>query len=267
MSLLEIKGLTVSYGAIKALQGIDLRVEEGEIVSLLGANGAGKTTALRAISRLLPMERGEILFRGRSLATLPVHTVVSLGIAHVPEGRGIFPSLTVQENLNLATWTSKKKSSLDGLRREVFQLFPRLEERKSQLAGTLSGGEQQMLALGRAMMTDCRVMLLDEPSMGLSPLLVKEVFRVIREINAKGTTILLVEQNANMALKIAHRGYVLETGRVVLDGCAKELAHDPRVKEAYLGREQEEGRGGGPRGVQVPLSAPPAGGEYGDSTV
>ena len=232
MSLLEIRGLSVSYGAIKALHGIDLRIEEGEIVSLLGANGAGKTTTLRAVSRLLPIEGGDILFQGNSLSTLPPHRVVSLGIAHVPEGRGIFPNLTVLENLKLATWTSKKKSSLAALYRAVFELFPRLEERTAQLAGTLSGGEQQMLALGRAMMTDCRVMLLDEPSMGLSPILVKEVFRAI---NAKGTTMLLVEQNASMALKIAHRGYVLANGRIVLEGPAEDLALDERVKEAYLG--------------------------------
>jgi branched-chain amino acid transport system ATP-binding protein len=235
MNLLEIRGLTVSYGAIKALHGIDLRVEEGEIVSLLGANGAGKTTTLRAVSRLLPLEGGDILFQGNSLSTLPPHRVVSLGIAHVPEGRGIFPNLTVLENLKLATWTSKKKGSLAALYRAVFELFPRLEERKAQLAGTLSGGEQQMLALGRAMMTDCRVMLLDEPSMGLSPILVKEVFRAVRAINAKGTTMLLVEQNASMALKIAHRGYVLANGRIVLEGPAEDLALDERVKEAYLG--------------------------------
>jgi len=238
VSILEIKGLSVSYGAIKALEGIDLRIEEGEIVSLLGANGAGKTTALRAISRLLPIQGGDILFEGKSIIQVPVHGVVSLGIAHVPEGRGVFPSLTVQENLKLGTWANKRKSAIPDLRQEVYRIFPRLEERKTQLAGTLSGGEQQMLALGRAMMTDCRVMLLDEPSMGLSPLFVKEVFRVIKEINAtKGTTILLVEQNANMALKIAHRGYVLETGSIVLEGTAKELAHDPRVKEAYLGHQ------------------------------
>ncbi|MRR33878.1 ABC transporter ATP-binding protein [bacterium] len=235
MSLLEVRGLAVSYGAIKALHGIELRIEEGEIVSLLGANGAGKTTTLRAVSRLLPLAGGDILFQGSSLSTLPPHRVVSLGIAHVPEGRGIFPSLTVLENLKLATWTCSRKSSVAALYRAVFELFPRLEERKTQLAGTLSGGEQQMLALGRAMMTDCRVMLLDEPSMGLSPLLVKEVFRAIREINAKGTTVLLVEQNAGMALKIAHRGYVLENGRIVLQGPADELARDERVKEAYLG--------------------------------
>jgi len=235
MSLLEIRGLSVAYGAIKALHGIDLAIEEGEIVSLLGANGAGKSTTLRAVSRLLPLESGEILFRGESLAKVEPHAVVSLGIAHVPEGRGIFPSLTVLENLKLATWTSRSKGSLPGLYRTVFELFPRLEERKSQSAGTLSGGEQQMLALGRAIMADCSVMLLDEPSMGLSPLLVKDVFRAIKEINSRGTTVLLVEQNANMALKIAQRGYVLENGRVALEGSAAELAQDHRVKEAYLG--------------------------------
>jgi len=235
MGLLEIRGLSVAYGSIKALHGIDLRIDDGEIVSLLGANGAGKSTTLRAVSRLLPFAEGDILFQGTSLAGLPPHRVVSLGIAHVPEGRGIFPSLTVLENLKLATWTRSRKGSAAALYRAVFDLFPRLEERKSQPAGTLSGGEQQMLALGRAMMTDCRVMLLDEPSMGLSPILVKEVFRAIREINAKGTTVLLVEQNAGMALKIAHRGYVLANGRIVLAGSAEELARDQRVKEAYLG--------------------------------
>jgi len=240
MSLLEIRGLSVAYGAIKALHGIDLRIDEGEIVSLLGANGAGKSTTLRAVSRLLPLESGEILFRGESLSNVQPHRVVSLGIAHVPEGRGIFPSLTVLENLRLATWTSKSKGSLPSLYRTVFELFPRLEERKNQSAGTLSGGEQQMLALGRAIMADCRVMLLDEPSMGLSPLLVKEVFRAIKEINTRGTTVLLVEQNANMALKIAHRGYVLENGRIALEGSAGDLAKDHRVKEAYLGNRKTE---------------------------
>jgi branched-chain amino acid transport system ATP-binding protein len=241
MSLLEIKRLSVAYGAIKALHGIDIEINEGEIVSLLGANGAGKTTTLRAISRLLPVSDGEILYQGSSLLTNQAHHVVSLGIAHVPEGRGIFPSLTVLENLKLATWTLKRNSHLDGLYRGVYELFPRLEERQAQIAGTLSGGEQQMLALGRAMMTRCRVMLLDEPSMGLSPILVKEVFRAIQEINDKGTTVLLVEQNANMALKIAHRGYVLENGRIVLEGSAQQLAQDSRVKEAYLGnRKQNE---------------------------
>ncbi|HBE79613.1 MAG TPA: ABC transporter ATP-binding protein [Firmicutes bacterium] len=242
-SLLEIRQLSVAYGAIKALHGINLQINEGEIVSLLGANGAGKTTTLRAISRMLPMSEGEILYQGNSLNNRLAHQVVGLGIAHVPEGRGIFPSLTVGENLKLATWTIRKKASdgrsISELYRGVFELFPRLEERQSQIAGTLSGGEQQMLALGRAMMTNCRVMLLDEPSMGLSPILVKEVFKAIQAINVKGTTVLLVEQNANMALKIAHRGYVLENGRVALAGSASELALDSRVKEAYLGNKKQ----------------------------
>jgi branched-chain amino acid transport system ATP-binding protein len=245
-SLLEIKGLSVAYGAIKALHGIHLQIQEGEIVSLLGANGAGKTTTLRAISRMLPMTEGEILFQGNNLNNRLAHQVVALGIAHVPEGRGIFPSLTVLENLKLATWTVRKNATggrpLSELYRGVFELFPRLKERQSQIAGTLSGGEQQMLALGRAMMTNCRMMLLDEPSMGLSPLLVKEVFKAIQEINAKGTTILLVEQNANMALKIAHRGYVLENGRIALEGSASELTQDSRVKEAYLGNKKQQGQ-------------------------
>ncbi|HEX2954443.1 MAG TPA: ABC transporter ATP-binding protein [Bacillota bacterium] len=241
MSFLRLEGLSVAYGAIKALHGIDLEVNEGEIVSLLGANGAGKSTTLRAISRMVPLSAGDILFEGKSLKSVPAHQVVSRGIAHVPEGRGIFPSLTVMENLQLASWTLRDKKLLGGIYKKVFDLFPRLAERKSQIAGTLSGGEQQMLAVGRAMVTNCRVMLLDEPSMGLSPLLVKEVFRALKEINAEGTTILLVEQNANQALKIAHRGYVLENGRMVLSGPAEQLAQDGRVKEAYLGPQKQAG--------------------------
>jgi branched-chain amino acid transport system ATP-binding protein len=237
-SLLDIKRLSVAYGAIKALHGIDIQIHEGEIVSLLGANGAGKTTTLRAISRLLPVTEGEINYQGNSLLNRYAHQVVAMGIAHVPEGRGIFSSLTVLENLKLATWTIKRNSGVNELYRTVFELFPRLEERQAQTAGTLSGGEQQMLALGRAMMTRCRVMLLDEPSMGLSPILVKEVFRAIQEINTQGTTVLLVEQNANMALKIANRGYVLENGRIALEGSAEQLTQDPRVKEAYLGNRK-----------------------------
>ncbi len=238
MTLLRVENLAVSYGAIKALHGINLTIEEGEIVSLLGANGAGKSTTLRAISRMLPLQGGDIFYRDQSVKQIPAHQLVAMGIGHVPEGRGIFPNLTVQENLALAAWTQKNKQRLAASYEKVFALFPRLEERRPQLGGTLSGGEQQMLAVGRALMTDCRLMLLDEPSMGLSPLLVKEVFRALQAINAQGMTILLVEQNAHMALKIAHRGYVLENGRMVLEGPAAELAKDPRVKEAYLGASE-----------------------------
>ncbi len=238
MSLLKVEGLSVSYGAIKALHGIDLYIEEGEIVSLLGANGAGKSTTLRAVSRMLPIQQGDIHYRGASVKQLPAHRLVALGIAHVPEGRGIFPNLTVQENLALAAWTQRDRARQARSREQVFALFPRLSDRLPQLAGTLSGGEQQMLAVGRALMTDCRLMLLDEPSMGLSPLLVKDVFRALQEISARGVTLLLVEQNAHMALKIAHRGYVLENGRMVLEGPAAQLAKDPRVREAYLGEQE-----------------------------
>ncbi|MGE5552660.1 MAG: ABC transporter ATP-binding protein [Betaproteobacteria bacterium] len=235
MKLLEFLDVEVAYGAIVALQGVSFHVEEGEIVTLLGANGAGKSTTLRTISGLLPLRRGEVRMRGVDLRKMPAHQIVAHGIAHVPEGRGIFATLTVQENLELATWTRKDKAQVAADFRYVYELFPRLAERRRQLGGTLSGGEQQMLAVARALMTRGRLMLLDEPSMGLSPLLVKEIFRTIREINARGTTILLVEQNAHMALKVADRGYVLETGRVVLSGSAAELAADARVKEAYLG--------------------------------
>ena len=235
MSTLRVENLFVAYGAIQALHGIDLVIQEGEIVSLLGANGAGKSTALRAISRMIPINGGDIFYRDQSVKPIPPHKLVAMGIAHVPEGRGIFPNLTVQENLALAAWTQKDRGRLAASYEKVFRLFPRLAERRTQLGGTLSGGEQQMLAMGRALMTDCRLMLLDEPSMGLSPLLVKEVFRALQEINAQGMTLLLVEQNAHMALKIAHRGYVLENGHMVLEGSAAQLALDPRVKEAYLG--------------------------------
>ncbi len=245
MSFLRVENLSVSYGAIKALHGIDLTIQEGEIVSLLGANGAGKSTTLRAISRMLPIQQGDIQYRGASVRQVPAHRLVALGIAHVPEGRGIFPNLTVKENLALAAWTQPDKARQGRSYEQVFALFPRLADRLPQLGGTLSGGEQQMLAVGRALMTDCRLMLLDEPSMGLSPLLVKDVFRALQEINARGVTLLLVEQNAHMALKIAHRGYVLENGRMVLEGPAAELARDPRVKEAYLGEQKEADPAGG----------------------
>lgn len=235
MSLLAIEDLWVSYGPIMALQGISLRVEEGEIVALLGANGAGKTTTLRTISGLVPAQRGVIRFQTHDLTRLPAHRIAALGIAHVPEGRGLFQNLTVQENLELATWTRKDRGQVAQDLKCVFDLFPRLAERRQQVAGTLSGGEQQMLAVARALMQRGRLMLLDEPSMGLSPLLVREIFHTIKEINRAGTTVLLVEQNARQALKISHRAYVLETGRLVLSGSAADLEGNERIKEAYLG--------------------------------
>jgi len=233
--LFEVQNLHVAYGAIAALKGISFTVNEGEIVTLIGANGAGKSTTLRAISGLIPVKSGNVIFMGKDLRKIPPHEIVELGIAHVPEGRGIFNTLTVLENLELASWTRKDREGIRKDLQRVYSIFPRLEERRSQIAGTLSGGEQQMLAVARALMTRGRLVLLDEPSMGLSPILVKEIFKIIREINQSGTTILLVEQNANMALKIAHRGYVLETGQLVLAGAASELAGNARVKEAYLG--------------------------------
>lgn len=239
--LLEVSDLQVAYGGIKALQGVSLEVRPGEIVTLIGANGAGKSTLLRAICGQVPATAGTVTFAGQSLARVPAHQIVSRGVAHVPEGRGIFANLTVAENLKLATWTRRDRHALSQDYQHVYQLFPRLRERQSQLAGSLSGGEQQMLAVGRAMMT-CgsahggKLMLLDEPSMGLAPLLVRDIFAALKDLNAAGLTLLLVEQNARQALKLAHRGYVLETGRIVLAGAATELLDDPRVHEAYLGQ-------------------------------
>lgn len=233
--LLSIQDLHVSYGNIAALQGISIEVHEGEIVTLVGANGAGKSTLLRAISGLVPIRSGEIRFGDTNLGNLPAHRIVEQGIAHVPEGRGIFANLTVQENLTLATWSRTDRSNLQQEYQKVFDLFPRLAERREQPAGTLSGGEQQMLAVARALMTRGRLILLDEPSMGLAPVLVREIFQILREINESGTTILLVEQNARQALKLAHRGYVLETGRLAVAGPAEELLDNPIVKAAYLG--------------------------------
>lgn len=233
--LLRVENLHVSYGAIKALRGISFEIREGEIVTLIGANGAGKSTTLRAISRLIPIDKGTIIFDGIDLRNIPPHKVVEMGISHVPEGRGIFANLTVIENLKLATWARKDSKEIKRDYERVFTLFPRLAERKNQLAGTLSGGEQQMLAIGRALMSRGRLMLLDEPSMGLAPVLVREIFNVLREINEQGTTILLVEQNARQALRLAHRGYVLETGTIVLSGTSEELVNNPEVKKAYLG--------------------------------
>jgi branched-chain amino acid transport system ATP-binding protein len=234
--MLEIKNLVVNYGAIVALHGISLSVPDGKIVTLIGANGAGKTTTLKTISGLLKPKSGEILYGDKNIAGLPPHQIVARGISQAPEGRMIFANLTVLENLQLGAYLQKDK---DIVRRElerVYVLFPRLKEREKQIAGTLSGGEQQMLAIGRALMSRPKLLLLDEPSLGLAPLLVKTIFEKIVEINREqGLTILLVEQNANLALEISHFGYVLETGKVVLQGDSKELRQNPRVKSAYLG--------------------------------
>lgn len=233
--LLSVQDLKVSYGNILALQGVSLEVREGEIVTLIGANGAGKSTLLRAISGIVPIRSGKITFGSVNLGATPAHRIVELGVAHVPEGRGIFANLTVLENLKLATWSRKDRRDLQKEYQRIFEIFPRLAERQHQLAGTLSGGEQQMLAVARALMTRGKLVLLDEPSMGLAPVLVREIFQTIREINASGTTILLVEQNARQALKLANRGYVLETGQLTVAGSASELLDNPSVKAAYLG--------------------------------
>jgi branched-chain amino acid transport system ATP-binding protein len=242
--LLEVKDLQVNYGNIEALHGVSFHVDEGEIVTLIGANGAGKTTILMTISRQIPhiaelggrVTGGSIIYQGQDLLSYAPHQVVAkFGIAQVPEGRRIFGNLSVLENLKLATYARKDKAQIAKDLKRVFEIFPRLEERKRQSGETLSGGEQQMLAVGRALMTRGRLMLLDEPSMGLAPVLVRDIFNTIKEINAQGTTILLVEQNANMALKLAQRGYVLETGNVALEGTSAELAANPEVKKAYLG--------------------------------
>ncbi len=232
--VLEVKDLTISYGNIKAVKGISFEVHEGEIVTLIGANGAGKSSTLRAISGIIPWG-GEINYHGKSLKGVPADRIVALGIAQVPEGRGIFGSLTVQENLKLATWQRRDKTEISKDYERIFTIFPRLKERINQPGGTLSGGEQQMLAVARALMSRGKMVLLDEPSMGLAPVLVQEIFRVITEVNAGGTTVLLVEQNANMALRHANRGYVLETGTISMAGSGEQLLGDARVKEAYLG--------------------------------
>jgi branched-chain amino acid transport system ATP-binding protein len=235
MALLAIDGLSVHYGAIQALHGISISVEPGEIVTLIGANGAGKSTTLRAVSGLCKATGGTITFDGKSLAGLAPHKILRLGLAQVPEGRGIFPNLTVDENLDLGAYACKDKKGVEDDRARVFTLFPRLKERISQRAGTLSGGEQQMLAIGRALLARPRLLLLDEPSLGLAPNLVQTIFKIIREINASGTTIFLVEQNAHMALRVAHRAYVLEVGNVVMSGPAADLAASDEVRKAYLG--------------------------------
>ena len=235
--LLSVENLQVSYGNIRALHGIDFQIDDGEIVCIIGANGAGKSTTLRAISRLVPVEEGTTMtFMGNDLLQYPADKVVSkFGISHVPEGRRLFGNLTIMENLSLATFARKDKEKIQEDLERVFSIFPRLEERKTQKSGTLSGGEQQMLAIGRAFMSGRRIMLLDEPSMGLAPLLMLNVFNALKQLNDEGTTILLVEQNARMALQFAQRGYVLESGNLVLEGNSEELLANPEVKQAYLG--------------------------------
>lgn len=235
MSMLEIKNLEVYYGAINALKGISFNVEQGEIIALIGANGAGKTTTLHTISGLIPAKRGSVLFNGRELTKTPAHKIVSMGMAQVPEGRRVFAQLSVLENLTLGAYTRKDKNEINETLERVYERFPRLKERRGQLAGTLSGGEQQMLAMGRALMSKPSIILMDEPSMGLSPLYVNEIFDIIQEINKSGTTVLLVEQNAKKALSIANRAYVLETGTISLSGDAHELMDNEQVKKAYLG--------------------------------
>ena len=233
--MLKVKDLNVYYGAIHALKDISIEVSEGEIVTLIGSNGAGKTSTLRAISGLIALKSGEVSYNGTSLKNVPPYSLVNMGIAHVPEGRRIFANLTVMENLELGAFSRKDKGTVKKDLDMVFDKFPRLKERTWQQAGTLSGGEQQMLATGRALMCRPKLILMDEPSMGLAPLLVREIFTIIKEINKTGTTVLLVEQNAHMALSIAHRAYVLETGKIVLSGSADNLLHNDAVRNAYLG--------------------------------
>ncbi len=233
--LLEVDNLNVYYGAIHALQGVSFNLEEGEIVTLIGANGAGKSTTLRTISGLLRSRTGFIKYKGQDISMMPAQQIVRLGISHVPEGRKIFAPLTVRENLMMGAFTRNDPTEIQRSMERVFTSFPRLKERINQLGGTLSGGEQQMLATGRGLMSRPTLLMLDEPSMGLSPILVEEIFNIIKDINSQGTSILLVEQNAQMALSISHRAYVIETGRIVLSGSAKEIAENPQVKAAYLG--------------------------------
>ena len=233
--MLKVDKIDVYYGAIHALKNVSLHVEQGEIVTLIGANGAGKSTTLRSISGLLTPKVGQILFEDKNITGNAAHKIMAMGLSQVPEGRRVFANMSVLENLELGAYLRSDKEGIAADLQSIFEKFPRLAERKNQLSGTLSGGEQQMLAMGRALMSRPRLLLLDEPSMGLAPLLVKEIFRIIQEINASGTTVLLVEQNAHMALSIAHRAYVLETGRITLEGDAAELANSEAVKKAYLG--------------------------------
>ena len=234
MAILEVKDLEVYYGVIQAIRGISFEVNQGEIIALIGANGAGKTTTLQTITGLIPSKAGHIFYEGKEITKLPGHKLVPLGIAHVPEGRRVFAQLTVLQNLKLGAYTRSDKNEIEETLQMIYTRFPRLEERKNQLAGTLSGGEQQMLAMGRALMSHPKLIVLDEPSMGLSPIYVNEIFDIIQKINEDGTTVLLVEQNAKKALSIADRAYVLETGSIALSGDADKLMNDDSVKKAYL---------------------------------
>ncbi len=235
MAMLEVKNLEVYYGVIQALKGISFEVNEGEIIALIGANGAGKTTTLHTITGLIKPKSGSVIFEGKDITKMPAHRIVGLGMAHVPEGRRVFSQLTVYQNLSMGAYTRKNKDEIEESLNTVYRRFPRLEERKNQLAGTLSGGEQQMLAMGRALMSNPRIIVMDEPSMGLSPILVNEIFDIIQSMSASGVTILLVEQNAKKALGIADRAYVLETGSIVQEGQATVLMDDESIKKAYLG--------------------------------
>ncbi len=235
MAMLEVKDLHVYYGVIQALKGISFEVNKGEVIALIGANGAGKTTTLHTLTGLLPAKQGSIVFEGRDITRVPAHKIVEMGIAHVPEGRRVFSQLSVYENLIMGAYTRKDKNEIAGNLANVYRRFPRLEERKGQRAGTLSGGEQQMLAMGRALMSSPRLIVMDEPSMGLSPIFVNEIFDIIQKVSDGGTTVLLVEQNAKKALSIADRAYVLETGKISLEGKAEELLHNESVQKAYLG--------------------------------
>lgn len=235
MAMLEIKDIEVYYGMIQAIKGISFEVNEGEVIALIGANGAGKTTILHTITGLLSPKKGSVVFEGKDITKIPAHKIVSLGMAHVPEGRRVFAELSVYENLKMGAYTRKDKNEIGETLKMVYERFPRLQERKNQLAGTLSGGEQQMLAMGRALMSHPKIIVMDEPSMGLSPILVNEIFDIIQEVSAGGTTVLLVEQNAKKALSIADRAYVLETGNIVLEGKAEAMMNDDSIKKAYLG--------------------------------
>lgn len=235
MAMLEIKDLEVYYGMIQAIKGISLEVNQGEVIALIGANGAGKTTTLHTITGLISPKSGSVLFEGVEITKVPAHKIVSMGMAHVPEGRRVFANLTVYQNLKMGAYTRKNSKEVEETLGMVYKRFPRLEERRNQIAGTLSGGEQQMLAMGRALMSKPKIILMDEPSMGLSPIFVNEIFNIVKEISAGGTTVLLVEQNAKKALSIADRAYVLETGKIVLEGRAEDLLNNDSVKKAYLG--------------------------------